>query len=222
MFRCNLLSCLMLTLAIVATAGTANAQDDKWHLRFGGIWVEPDADFAVTDSDGNRVVVDAGNAIGLGVAVERRFNRRLGLELGTLFAEPDIIIGSGFDGGPTLDASNGVDLRSITLGLNVHLTPDKPVDLYAGPFLAHVTYGNLRLIAQDGSGTVDVGVSSSDNFTFGAQIGADIQFGDSSWSLNLVGRYLDSSLDVVTGEERAVSQLDLDSLIFGVGVGFRF
>ncbi len=222
MLRFKLLSCLMLTLAVTALAAPAGAQDDKWHLRFGGVWVEPDADFTGFDSDGNSVAVGADEAIGLGLAVERHFNRRLGLELGALFAEPDIIVGTGFDGGPALDATEGVSLRSITLGLNVHLTPDKAVDLYAGPFLAHVEYGNLRFIAQDNSGRVDVGVSSSDNFTVGAQIGADVAFGDSAWSLNLVGRYLDSSLDVVTGDERTVRQLDIDSLIFGVGVGFRF
>ncbi len=223
MLRINLPRCLMLlTLAVAVAAAPADAQDEKWHLRFGGVWVDPDADFTGFDSDGNSVAVGSGDAIGLGAALERQFNRRLGLELGALFAEPDIIVGTGFDGGPTLDATEGVSLRAITLGLNVHLTPDKPVDLYAGPFLAHVTYGNLRFIAQDNSGRVDVGVSSSDDFTVGAQLGADVNFGDSAWSLNLVGRYLDSSLDVVTGEERTVSQLDIDSLIFGVGVGFRF
>ncbi len=222
MSRLNLLPCLVLTLALAAMAAPTHAQDDKWHLRFGGIWVEPDADFAGVDSSGNSVAVGAEDAIGLGLAFERRLNRRLGIELAGLLAEPDIIVGSGFDGGPVLDATEGVSLRAITLGLNVHLTPDKPVDLYAGPFLAHVTYGNLRFVAEDNSGRVDVGVSSSDNFTVGAQIGADVGFGDSPWSLNLVGRYLDSSLDVVTGEERRVRELGIDSLSFGVGVGFRF
>ncbi len=45
MFRINLLSCLMLTLALTALAAPVDAQDDKWHLRFGGVWVEPDVDF---------------------------------------------------------------------------------------------------------------------------------------------------------------------------------
>lgn len=221
MFRVNLLPCLLLTLALTALSAPAGAQEDKWHLRFGGVWVEPDADLTRVNSDGTIVAVRADDAIGLGVALERQFNRRLGLELGALFAEPDIIVGS-FDGGPTLDATEGITFRAITLGLNFHLTPDKPVDLYAGPFLAHVTYGNLRFLAQDTSGSLFVGVSSSDDFTVGAQVGADVAFGDSAWSLNLVGRYLDSSLDVATGAVFAVNQLEVDSLIFGVGVGFRF
>ncbi len=222
MFRIDPLPCLMLILALTAPLATAGADDDKWRLRFGGVWVEPDPDFAEVDESGNRVEVGAGDAIGFGLAFERRFGRRLGVELGAMQAEPDILIGTGFSGGPHIDTTQGVDFRAITLALNVHLTPGKAVDLYAGPLLAHVEYGNLRLIFQDAAETVEVEVSSSDHFTFGAQLGADVPFGDSAWSLNLVGRYLDSSLDVATGEQRVVQQLDVGSLIVGVGVGFRF
>ncbi len=82
--------------------------------------------------------------------------------------------------------------------------------------------GDLRFIAQDAGGAVDVTVSSSDSFTLGAQIGADIPLGDGSWSLSLLGRYLDASLDYASGERRVVRQLDFDSVILGFGVGYRW
>ena len=54
------------------------------------------------------------------------------------------------------------------------------------------------------------------------EVGADVALRAGPWSLNLVGRFLDSSLDLTTGEERAVRQLDFDSLNRGVGFGYRF
>ena len=161
-------------------------------------------------------------ACGLAAALERRLNRRLGLELGALFADPDVNFDASRGGGFQVGANEGVALRAITLGLNVHLTPDKAVDLYAGPLLAHTSYGDLRFLVGAAGDPVDIAVSSSDNFTVGAQIGADIPLGNNRWSLNLLARYLDSSLDVAAGEQRTVRQLDYDPLIFGVGIGFRF
>ncbi len=219
MLRINL-TCLMLTLALIAPA--AVAQDDPWQLRLGGIWIDPDTRLTTLDSDGNRSEVGSDGGIGLSLALERRFGRRLGVEVGALSADPDVDFSADLAGGSRVAVSESLGLTAITLGLNVHLTPDKAVDVYLGPFLAHVDYGDLRFVAQDSGGTVDVGVSSSDSFTVGAQIGADVPFGDGPWSLNLVGRFLDSSLDLTTGEERAVRQLDFDSLILGVGFGYRF
>ncbi len=219
MLRIKPLCGLMLTLALTAPATTAHAQDDKWHLRFGGVWLDSDAVFSEVDSDGNRIEASFDGALGIGLGLERLFSRRFGLELGAIFAEPDIDAGLG---GSVFNASNGVNLTSITLGFNFHLTPDKAVDLYLGPLLAYMTYDDHRFVAQVGDATLSADLSSSDNFTAGAQIGADIRFGDGPWSLNLTARYIDSSLDLITGDDRVTRELDFDPLILGVGVGYRF
>ena len=224
MLRFRLFPCLMLIVTFAATAATAYAQDDdRWHLRFGGVWVDRDARLSAAGGEGSGVEVGTDGAIGFALALERRLTRRLGLELGALIADPDVELDTSRGvGASRLGIGEGVDLRSITLGLNVHLTPDQAVDLYAGPLLAHVDYGNLRFAGQAGEETFDIGVSGSDSFTIGAQIGADIPLGGSRWSVNLLARYLDSSLDVVSGEEREVRQLNYDPLILGAGVGLRF
>ena len=217
MLRTSLLCCLTSTLALLAPGASANAQDDVWRLRFAGVMVEPDAHFTGLD-DG---VIGADGAVGFGLSLERRSSRRFGFELGALFAEPSVNLDAAVGEGQ-LSASNRTDFTSISLGLNVHLTPDKVVDFYVGPYLAYVDYSSVRLPGQVSGQAVVVDVSSSDSFTVGAQIGADVAFGDSPWSLNLTARYLDSSLDVVAGEGGAVQQLDFDPLIVGVGFGFRF
>ncbi len=223
MLRIQSLLSLILTLALAVPAATAEAQDDdKWQLRFGGAWVDREARLGAS-SEGVPVEVGTDGALGFGAALERRLNRRLGLELGILLADPDVNLDTSRGLGVSrLGAGAGVDMRSITLGLNVHLTPDKAVDLYVGPLLANVSYGDLRFAGQVDQEPFDVRVSSSDEFTFGAQVGADIRLGASRWSINLLARYLDSSLDVASGEEQVVRQLDYDPLILGAGIGFRF
>ena len=216
MLRTYLLFGSISVLALMASAPQADAQEDRWHIRFNGVLVEPDAQFSLDDNN-----IGADGSVGLGLAVERRFSRRLGLELGALFAEPDVNLDAAVGEGQ-ISASNRIDFTSIHLGLNIHLTPDKPFDLYLGPVLAHVDYSDVRLPGQIGGQAVAVEVSSSDNFTVGAQIGADIAFGASPWSLNLIARYLDSSLDAVAGEGGVVNQLEFDPLIAGVGFGFKF
>ncbi len=113
MRRINVLCCLVLTLA--ATAATAGAQENGWHLRLGGVWLEPDAEIAEDDGAGNSVEVGAGDGIGLSLALERRFNRRLGLELGALSADPEIDFNASLAGGSQVAVSEDLGFDSITL-----------------------------------------------------------------------------------------------------------
>ncbi len=216
----NLLIALTL-LALLALPTTASAQDASWQLRFGGLWVDPDVSFSDLDSDGDRVEASANGDIGVSLAFERRFSPRLGLEIGALFSQPDIILDANFADGLQFSVSEGVSFGAITAGLNIHLAPDKAVDLYFGPLLAHVFYGDLGLRVLVGGGVIGQDFIGSDEFAFGAQVGTDIAFGDSSWSLNLAAKYLDTSLEV-TGDDGEVNDLGFDPLILGMGFGYRF
>ena len=221
MFQSKLLDALMLTLALLALPATATAQDDKWRLRVGGAWVDPGVNFTDVDSDGDRVAVGADGAIGFSLALERQFSRRLGIELGALFAEPDLTLAADLAGGSQVSGSGGIRFTAVTVGLNIHLTPDKAVDLYVGPLLVYTTYSDVGFRVEVDGQTLAADLSSNDDFAFGAQIGADIPFGDGPWSLNLAARYIDTSLGV-TDDESVVSELEFDPLILSVGFGYRF
>lgn len=221
MFRTTLLSTLLLTSALLAMPTSAAAQDDGWQLRIGGVWVDPDVNFSDVDSDGDRVEAGADSEIGFGLALERRFSPRLGIELGALYAEPDITLDADLAGGPQFSVSDGVSFTAITAGLNIHLTPDKSVDLYLGPLLAYVLYGDIGFRAQVAGQPLVEDFSSDDDFALGAQIGADIPFGDGPWSLNVAAMYLDTQL-AVTDDEGEVTNLGFDPLILKVGFGYHF
>ncbi len=221
MFQSKLLDALVLTLMLLALPAAANAQDDKWRLRVGGVWVEPDVDFTDVDSDGDRVAIGSKGAIGFSLALERQVSRRLGIELGALYAEPDLNVDAELAEGFQISASGSISFIAFTAGLNIHLTPDKAVDLYIGPLLVYTTYSDIRFRVQVDEHTLAADTSSNDNFALGAQIGADIPFGDGPWSLNLAARILDSSLGV-TDDESVVSELNFDPLILSAGFGYRF
>ncbi len=220
MFRAQTFSSLILSMALLAPTAAAGAQDEGWHFRFGGVWVDPDVNFTDVDSDGDRVAVGASGEIGFSLALERRFNRRLGVELGVLWAEPDLNLDVEVAGVP-VRVSDVVGFTAITAGLNIHLTPDKPVDLYVAPLLVYTSYGDLRFVFQAGGQTLEASFRSDDDYAFGAQVGADVAFGESPWSLALAARYLDTSLSVVD-EDGVFTELNFDPLILSVGFGYRF
>ncbi len=220
MFRNKLLSTLCLTSTLLAAPALGSAQDGNWQFRVSGVWVDPDIDFT-DESDGDRIRAGSDSAIGLGLAFERRVSSRLGIEFGALTVEPDVTLDADFAGGPNLTASDGVSFTAITAGLNIHLTPDKAVDLYIGPLIGYILYGDVGFRAQLGGETLAQNFSADDDFALGAQIGADVAFGDGPWSLNLAAKILDTSLEV-TNDEGDETSLGFDPLILSVGFGYRF
>ena len=219
MFRNSLFCTSLLTVALMAQPTVA--QEDGWQLRFGGVWIDPDVSFSDVDSDGDRVNAGADSEIGFGLALERRFSPRLGLELGALYAAPDLTLDANLANGARFNVVDSVSFTAITAGLNIHLTPDKAVDLYVGPLLGYALFGDVGFRVQAAGQTLTSDFSSADDFALGAQIGADIPFGDGPWSLNLAARYLDASLEV-TDDEGEKTDLGFDPLVLSVGFGYRF
>ncbi len=219
MFRDALVCTSLLIVALLAHP--VGAQEDRWQFRFGGVWVDPDVSFSDVDSDGDRVNAGADSEIGFSLALERRFSPRLGLELGALHAAPALTLDADLASGPRFNVSDSVSFTAITAALNIHLTPDKAVDLYVGPLLGYAFFGDVGFQVQVAGQNLTADFSSDDDFALGAQIGADIPFGDGPWSLNLAARYLDASLEV-TDDEGEKTDLGFDPLILSVGFGYRF
>lgn len=222
--RTRLLPTLLLTLTLLVTLlalpASASAEGNGWQVRINGLWVDPDVSFTDLDSNGDRVQAGADGGSGASLTFERRFSSRLGLEFGALYAEPDLSLDASL-GGTQFTASSSVTFTAVTAGLNIHLTPDKAVDLYLGPLVAQVLFGDVGLRARVAGAALGQDFSANDDFAFGAQVGADVAFGDSPWSLNLAAKYLDTSLEI-TDEDGEKTDLGFEPLILGVGFGYRF
>ena len=216
-----LLSLTLLPLGLLHPSHARAETSGEWQARFSGLWVDPDVGFFDLDEAGDRFETDADSGFGIGLGLERRLNHRLGLEAAIQIAEPELGLDAAL-AGIRFRASDRIRFDVFSLGLNFHLTPDRAVDLYVGPVLAYVSFGDLSIDTTVGDGLrVREDFDSDDDFALGAQIGADVGLGSGRWSLNLAARWLDTTLEV-TDDEGEVTDLGFEPLILSAGFGVRF
>lgn len=225
----------LLFLALSPLTAPALAEDEgPWLLRAGATWLEADAAFEAVVFNFAQIRGETSGAFGLGLGLEYRVTPRLGIELGVLSAEPDVdttpigVLIEIFPPPIVLVEPTSLRVTPVTVGLNVHLTPDQPVDVYLGPLLAWVSYGDLEvtgsvvnvndliLVAPT---TVDLGLD--DDFTFGAKLGADVRAGDGPWTVSGALTYIPTSFSV-QNVPVPVPSVDLDAIFVSLGVGYRF
>lgn len=161
---------------------------------------------------------------GLGVSVERLFNERFGLEARGLYGRLDDEFWIGANGVGITDSDMGAHW-DLSLGLNVHLTPNHVMDWYAGPFVGYSDVEGHRSLAVDRSLEHD----PDGAVTWGAQTALDWPFGASPWSLHVGARYTRNLVDVVrryTDPDGVVSEqqesLDIDPITLEFGVAYHF
>ena len=111
-----------------------------------------------------------------------------------------------------------------TLTAQYHFLPDAPVRPYVG---AGVNY--TLFYSEDASGALESAVGQtkvhmSDSFGWAAQAGVDIDLNDRLF-LNIDVKYIDIDTTARLSTTAAGVQkvhIDLDPLVFGIGVGMRF
>jgi hypothetical protein len=214
---------LTLTLAPAATASTAT-EKGGWSLRLAALYNRPDS---ATQSGGAsqafRLEGDFAGAAGLAVAAERRLTRRLGVELGVSRSDPSFSLRGipQVAQVPAFDAESDVGTWIATLGLDVHLTPERGFDLWVAPLLGWVRTESFTLGIEELATEARFG--SGDDVAYGAQVGAVIPVSHRSGvysSLTL----LDADLDVADRDDPDGPGLQAayDPLLFAVGFSTRF
>lgn len=196
---------------------TVDAGDGPWRLRIAGLSMDPTGDTVVVPDTGERITFDAGNGYGFGFDLEYRVSRRLGIDFGALTASPVIEVLIDEVGG--VSASAKPRITPLYAGLNVHLAPEGPVDLYFGPMLAYVVYSSFNLVVDPWFFTQ--GFVTENDFGIGVNLGLDVRLGGAGWLLTAAFKYLDTTL-VASPPDESIGRTDIDPMIFTVGVGFRF
>lgn len=207
-------------LAVVMCAlnpSTTGAGDGPWRLRVAGVSMNPTGSSVVVEDSGERIAYDGGNGYGFGLDIEYRASRRFGIDVGMLSATPviDVLI----DEVGVISASAKPRITPVYAGLNFHLTPDSPVDLFIGPLVAYVVYSSFDLVVDPWFLTE--GFTTDNDLGFGATIGMDARLGDGGWLLTAGLRYLTTTLEA-SSPDGGIGRTDIDPWIFNVGVGFRF
>ena len=209
----RILAAASLAAALLALPATASEAEPGWQIRLYAAAISMD-----DDASGNRYV-DLDVGAGLGFNAEYRFTPRLGIDLGILSGAAIDIETVGPWPGTGWVSHDAVTFTPLTAGLDIHLTPDARVDLYACPMVALVHYGGLAV--RNGPGGVRTHWDFDQDLAVGATLGLGVPFAHNRWSFQSSLTYLESSLD---GSSNSGLRLDrsYDSTIFGFGFGYRF
>ena len=152
--------------------------------------------------------------VGGGAELEYHFNNRVGLAGSILYVpwESELF----FDLDNEWEAAeDDISMLAFLIGPNFHLTPDKKVDVYVGPFLGIVDLGSTsyRVLGETQNRSFD-----ADAPVFGAQLGVDVPFGKGDWAVHFGARYL--AMQVEMGEDGP--EVDADPFSVEVGLAYKF
>ena len=191
----------------------ATAQDDTgWRLKGTGIAAQ-----ATSGSD---------TSFGAGLGLEYRASRLLGVELAVLNTEIEDEITFEFFGVETVIFDTRLRTTPVLAKLNLHLTPDSRADLYLGPVVGRMFYGDFDVTLRGSVDGETFGGSTEveDDWTWGAHIGVDVPVGDRGLFFTAGATWLKAEVGFQGDpeEEEGEVSLDLDPLVAQIGFGYRF
>jgi outer membrane protein len=230
----TLASVLAITAALGLAAPASAHEAGDWLVRFGASVVDPKSDngsidlTAVPGFGVQDITVDS--KVGVTFNVTYMYTKNFGVELlAALPFEHDIEV----EGLPGTAAT--VTHLPPTLSMQYHFLPDASFQPYVGLGLNFTWFMDESkeegLRAADGvlseilNTPVTTGIDiDSSSFGLAAQIGFDYEITD-QWFLNLDVRYIDISTKatlIVNGENFQRADVDVDPLVYGIHVGYRF
>lgn len=193
--------------------------------------------FAQAAEEGNWMVraralhmnVDNGNSGGLGLPIDVEAENKTFPEIDiTYFFTPNMAAELILTYPQKHDVElGGTDIGSVkhlppTLTLQYHFNPTGTVRPYIGLGVNYTRFTSVDLDA--GSvlgGSVPLKIDRN-SYGFAAQVGADFQIAP-QWFLNVDVKYVTIDTDIfVKASGAKVTKLDIDPLLIGVGIGYRF
>ncbi len=218
-------SLLLGTTLLMAGTNMAMAAQGDWLVRLRGIVVAPTEETSeVTGLAGSSVGVE--NAVVPELDFTYFLTDNIAAEL-ILATSPHDLVGEGSISG--LGEIAEIMVLPPTLTLQYHFMPNNPsFRPYAGVGVNYsIFYSQDATASLVGAlGPTDVDLDNSVGVAF--QLGADFPIGE-RWFLNADVKYIqidtDATLTSTVGGDAAVVrtvEVDLDPIVAGVGVGFRF
>lgn len=207
---------------IVVTVSVVPVAAEGWHARLAANWTATTLSLRQVDEDGNVLRFEGGNSLSLSLGLEGRISDLLGLDFAIDSARPENRISVTPPGAEEITATARMDLWTVRAGLNFHLLPGRPVDLYLGPTVAWLyAPGSSTFRAELGGQTSTVTIEADNSFGWGGTAGADFDLGG-GWTLGVSYTYLKAKMDFTDGTEGGKRTLDLDPSTLRLGVGVRF
>ena len=220
----SLRSCIPMTILILMVIAAfhsfprvAQAQGtSKWTLKAGLALVDTSAPFVIDKPSGGQVHAGGNAELGLNVALQYRWSDLVSLELATVYARSPGV--SDKTNGSNDQIGEGPGFFPLMAGANLHLVDTADLQLYAGPRVALVQFGDFDLNI-DG---VTTAFDGNDEFAWGVSAGVNYRLGDGRWSLlaEVTVLEVDMTVNERLGGNRFTS--GFDPLLVNLGVTYSF
>ena len=214
-------STVLIVMAGMLGATTAQAEAGDWLLRVRGIGVMPTEDSSGITPTFPTEHVSVDNAIMPEVDVTYMATDNIGFELIAATTKHSASGRTGTTGGIGKLASTWV--LPPTLTVQYHFTPESKVRPYVGAGLNYTIFYNEKASSGLEAAVGDTHVKMDGSFGWAAQAGIDIDLTDKMF-LNLDVKYIDMDTTATLRTTAIGTQkvdIDLDPVVVGVGIGFR-
>ncbi len=202
----------MRTTGLVATAlmllllvTPAWAADGEKRVQFGALYAMPTDDLT---EGGTKTEADA--ALGFQASFEIMVNDKIGIEPGIQVANHDV----DFEDALGETDLGDIDFTAVMATVNFHVLQRDKLDLYVGPTVGYVFWGDLTT---DVFGPPET-FSADDEVAYGASVGLDIPFGEGSWEFSAGLTYLFVEVTLEGGG----TALGVDPIQGRAGVSYKF
>lgn len=215
-------------LALLLATREAHAADPRVTLRGGAGWVgtkgEWTGDLLLTEAI-SITKLKADSTSGPQLSLEYRFTDLLGGELSLLQGSHEISETEFEVSAPLKLKFGDVKEWPVLFGVNFHVSRNRKVDLYFGPVIGWVIWGDLKPSAAAQQDVAIGNIKMHDDFAWGVNVGLDLPFAR-HWVFNLGLKGLDYSGRTDSGPIKAVLGEDLkipiSPLIATAGLGVRW
>jgi len=209
---------LMKVLALVAIVALAvplaNAADSKHKFSLFTGYAMPNGDYTESDVELGNLKIEADDAMGYGLGYEFRYNKLMSFGASLSNWSHDVNYTISDDTGSESGKFGETSWMPILFDANFHLFGSSAIDFYLGPTLGYAMWDDLTPEPDIEFSQVAI----KDAFTYGVNIGLDINLGE-NWAISGGLRYL--LLDAEVDEPDAPT-IGVDPIIVTVGVGYKF
>jgi hypothetical protein len=221
---------VVLTSLLVLVPG-AGLADPGWRANFGLLSIDVNGEKSFGRPNGKTVSTDIDGAAGFEIAVERSVGRRWGATFSYIGGSAhSVSIRQDFPDSTSFESSDEFSFTSISFGLQYDLVPDKDWHLHVEPYLAYVVFDDVYLESAgppyDQQAPLDLDIDNP--LLAGLALSFESPFSDSRWNWYAKARLLLATFEGETypnpdfpGESSSI-ELDFNSLMLGVGIGYTF
>jgi len=206
---------LAVTLALPCAA---TAQEKNWTLRVQGTWSSPTGEFDLLGSEGQRVNFSPNQPLGFAVGLEYRPIERVGFEFSGMYSRPTIDAAAIYLD-ERVEASADMLFMPLSGAVNLHMTPEKAVDVYAGAMFLWAVYGDLKFVVPGEGSTF---LRGQNDPGWGLQAGVDVPIGGHGWSFSAAIKYMSTNFTFTDVEDGSDFEMKFNPFVLGFGVSGRF